>query len=58
MPASLLFFLFLLLFMYKEAAKKKHQVRIYDFKIRFLTKAETPLLTQTILFLGMLYVMF
>ena len=52
------FFSFCSLSTYNGTAKKKHQVRIYYFKIRFLTKAETELLTQTILFLGMFYVMF
>lgn len=38
--ASFLCFLFPLLVMYKETAKNKYQVRIYYFKIQFLTKAE------------------
>lgn len=41
MSTSFLCFLFPLLVMYKETAKNKYQVRIYYFKIQFLTKAET-----------------
>lgn len=41
MSAFFFCFLFPLLVMYKETAKKKCQVRIYYFKIQFLTKAET-----------------
>lgn len=39
--ASLLCFLFPLPIMCKETAKNKYEVRIYYFKIQFLTKAET-----------------